>query len=242
MKKKVLPFLCGALTATVCISTALAGASYSGRISFNTNSLYLNGREIITAGESLTTEDGAEVPSSILYTDENGGGTYYVPIRPLAHALDMPATWEDDAVFWKVEGDLAVNLLSTTGDNTTYSGYIQEIAPIAPGTGHKLLSPVHHGVDNFEAELELAPSKGDTVSITVTNHGSAAIVFNLGLRQDDTTLTTPTKVPAGETVTRSFRILAQAPEGAVPYINIGNARNVYRENNFAVQVIQFDAE
>lgn len=242
MKKKVLPFLCGALTATVCISTALAGASYSGRISFNTNSLYLNGREIIAAGESMTTDAGAEVPSSILYTDEQGGGTYYVPIRPLAHALDMPATWEDDAVFWKVEGDLAVNLLSTTGDNAVYGDYIQEISALVPETGHKLLSPVHHGVDNFEAELELAPSKGDTVSITVTNHGSAAIVFNLGLRQGDTTLTSPTKVPAGETATRTFRVLGDTPEGAVPYINIGNVRNVYRENNFTVQVTQFNAE
>lgn len=240
MKKNFLTFLCGALTATICISTALAGAGYSGRISFNTNSLYLNGHEIIPAGESLLTESGAEVPSSILYTDEHGGGTYYVPVRPLAHALDMPATWEDDAVFWKVKGDLAVNLLPTDGDAAIYGDYIQETTPVVPESGHKIFSRVHHAVDNFEAELELVPSKGNMVSITVTNHGSAAIVFHLGIRQDDTRLTTPTRVPAGEAVTRTFRVLTQAPEGAVPYINIGNARDVYRENNFLVQAVQFD--
>lgn len=241
MKKKILPFLCGALTATICVSTALAGASYSGRISFNTNSLYLNGREILPAGESLTTDSGAEVPSSILYTDEHGGGTYYVPVRPLAHALEMPAKWEEDAVLWKIEGDLAVNLLPVTSTSVIYSDYIQEVAPVVPEDGYKLLSQMHHAVENFEAELDLEQDKGNTVSITVTNHGSANIVFKLGVKQDNP-LTVSTKVPAGETVTRTFRVLSDVAPELVPYINIGNAPDVFRENNFTVKVLQFNTE
>ena len=242
MKKKILPFLCGALTATICVSTALAGASYSGRISFNTNSLYLNGHEILPAGESLVTESGAEVPSSILYTDEHGGGTYYVPVRPLAHALEMPATWEEDAILWKVEGDLAVNLLPSSSDMATYNDYIQEVTAVVPEDGHELLSVEHNAVENYEAELKLRSNKGNTVSITVTNYGSANIVFSLGAKQNGSTLTTPIKVPAGKTVTRTFHVLTESTDSAVPYINIGNARDVYRENNFVVRVVQFDAK
>ena len=242
MKKKMIPFLCGCLVGALCVSTALAGASYSGRISFDTNSLYLNGHEVIAAGQSMTTEAGAEVPSSILYTDENGGGTFYVPVRPLAHALDMPAKWEDDAVLWKIEGELAVNLMSVTGPSVTYNGCVQEVTAVVPEEGHKLLSPVHHGVENFDAELDLDPEKGNTVSITVTHHDSSNLVFKLGVTEDDAPYTTSTKIPAGQTVTRTLRLLEDASSNLVPYLNIGNAEDVFRENNFTVNVVQFDAE
>lgn len=242
MKKNLLPFLCGCLTGALCIGTAFAGASYPGRLSFDTNSLYLNGHEVISAGEAMTTEAGAEVPSSILYTDENGGGTFYVPVRPLAHALDLPAKWEDNAVLWKIEGDLAVNLMSVTGPSVTYDGCIQEVTAFVPEEGHKLLSSVHHEVENFEAELDLDSKKGNTVSITVTNHGSANLVFKLGVMEDDAPYTTSTKVPAGQTVTRTFRVLEDASSALTPYLNIGNAPDMFRENNFTVQIIQFDAE
>lgn len=242
MKKRIVPFLCGAIISAVFVSSALAGAEYIGKISFNTNSLYLNGHEILTAGESMITDKGTEVPSSILYTDEHGGGTYYVPVRPLAHALEMPATWEEDAILWKVEGDLAVNLLSTSGDGAIFNNYIQEVTTIIQEDGYELVSTEHNAVENYEAALELRKNKGNTVSITVTNHGSANLVFSLGVKQNDNSIICPTKVPSGQTVTRTFRVLSEDTSGAVPYINIGNADDTFHKHNFTVQVVQFDVE
>lgn len=242
MKKKIVPFMCGVLTSAVLVSTVFAGTGYVGRFSFNTNSLYLNGHEILTAGESMITDKGAEVPSSILYTDEHGGGTYYVPVRPLAHALEMPATWEEDAILWKVKGDLAVNLLSISGDGAIFNDYIQEVTVVIPEDGNEIVSAEHNAVENYEAELELSKNKGNTVSITVTNYGSANLVFSLGVKRDDNVLTSPTKVPAGQTVTRTFRVLSEDTSGAVPYINIGNADDTFHKHNFAVQVARFDVE
>lgn len=238
---KLLPFFCGALTATVCMSTALAGASYAGHISFNTYSLYLNGHEILTAGESFTTDSGAEVPSSILYTDEHGGGTCYVPVRSLAHALEMPATWEDGSVFWKVRGDLAVSLLSTSGNGATFSDYMQEVEAITPENGHELFSIQHNGVENYKGELNLSQNKGNTVSVTVTNHGSANLVFGLGVKHNGGLTTSPTKVPAGQSVTRTFRVLSETASGAVPHLNIGNADDTFHQHDFTVQAIQFNS-
>lgn len=241
MKKSVMSFVCGVLTTLICISTALAGGSYFGKISFNTSSLYLNGHELLVAGKSLTTDSGAEVPSSILYTDEHGGGTYYVPVRPLVHALEMPATWDENAVFWKVEGDLAVNLLSTRGDEAVFNDYIQEVEAIVPEDGYELVSAEHNAVKNYEAELELRKNKGDTVSVTVTNDGSANLVFNLGVKCSDTVITSPVKVPAGQMITRTFCVLSEDNDDSIPYISIGNADDTFREHKFAVRVVQFDA-
>lgn len=242
MKKNLIPFLCGALTAAVCMTTAMAGASYSGRISFNTNSLYLNGVEILRAGESMTTEAGAQVPTSILYTDENGGGTYYVPVRPLSQALDIPVTWNEDAVLWRVEGELAVNLYPETSVGTVYDDYIQTVEAVVPEGGTELLREEYTGVDNFETALTLRPDEGNTVSVTVTNRGVANVVFRLGIQKDDTKMTGAVKVPAGETVPRTFRVLPGAESDAVPYLEIGNGKDVYRENSFTVTAVQFDAE
>ena len=239
--KKIVPYLCGVLTSAIFMSTAFARAGYVGKLSFDTNSLYLNGQELLVAGKSLTTDSGTEVPSSILYTDEHGGGTYYVPVRPLVHALEMPATWDENAVFWKVEGDLAVNLLSTRGDEAVFNDYIQEVEAIVPEDGYELVSAEHNAVKNYEAELELRKNKGDTVSVTVTNDGSANLVFNLGVKCSDTVITSPVKVPAGQMITRTFCVLSEDNDDSVPYINIGNAVDTFREHKFAVRVVQFDA-
>ena len=68
--------------------------------------------------------------------------------------------------------------------------------------------------------------KGNIVSVTVTNDGSANLVFNLGVKCSDTVITSPVKVPVGQTITRTFRALSEDNVDSVPYINIGNAGRI----------------
>lgn len=241
MKKTIMPFLCGVLTTVICVSTVLAGGSYSGRISFNTNSLLMNGKEVLTAGESLTTEAGAQVPSSILYTDENGGGTYYVPVRPFAQALDAEVNWDEDAIYWGVEGEQAVKLLPTVDDsNTVYDGYIEDIEAVLPKDGMTLLREEYRGTENFETTLVPRKNEGNAVSVIVTNQGHSDIVFRLGVQKDDAVIATSIRVPAGEVGVRTFRMLPDYESNAKPYIEVGNGAGVFQENRFTVTAIQFD--
>lgn len=73
------------------ISTALA---VSGSVTYNGINLSMNGKTIFSAGEYLELESGEKVPSSILYVDQAGGGTTYLPMRYLAELLEMSVTWD----------------------------------------------------------------------------------------------------------------------------------------------------
>lgn len=243
MRKNIAPFLCGALTAAVCVSTALAGGSYSGKISFDTNSLLMNGKEILTAGGSMTTEAGAQVPTSILYTDEYGGGTYYVPVRPFAQALDAQVKWDEETIWWKTEGEQAVKLLPTVDEsNTVYDNCIEDIRAVIPEDGVALLKEEYKGSENFKTILVPRKNRGNTVSVIVTNQGQDDIVFRLGVQKDDTVIATAIRVPAGGVGVRTFRMLSDSESSAKPYIEVGNGDDVFHENSFTVRAIQFEAE
>ena len=100
--RPVIPFLSGVLATVLtmgCVTTALAA---SGLVQFSPVGLQLNGKAIFAAGDSVNTENGQSVPSSIVYTDEAGGGTTYLPLRTIANLLDVPITWDgaETTVCW----------------------------------------------------------------------------------------------------------------------------------------------
>ena len=87
MKKRIGSFSGGFLTAlalTACLTTALAA---SGKVSYNFANVSLDGTQKITAGQDITAANGQKVPGSILYTDEAGGKTNYLPIRTISELL-----------------------------------------------------------------------------------------------------------------------------------------------------------
>ena len=235
MKKRLIPFLCGGLTAAICVSTALASGGMAGTVLFNAADFFINGIHVLASGETMTTAKGAEVPTSILYTDEYGDGTYYVPVRPLTEALAIPVEWDSGTVIWNVDGELEVNMLPLSCNGAVFDGYMEEVQGVIPEE--------HRDVENYTSEVEPIAHGGNTVSVTVTNKGRANIVFRLGIKKGDLVMAQPTKVPAGETVTRTFRLLSD-DNGAdtVPWIELGNARDVFREHKFIVTAVQFDAE
>lgn len=75
-----------ALALTACLTTALAA---SGTVSYNFVNVALDGTQKITAGQDITAANGQKVPGSILYTDEAGGKTNYLPIRAISELLGV---------------------------------------------------------------------------------------------------------------------------------------------------------
>ena len=73
-----------ALALSACLTTALAA---SGKVSYNFANVALDGTRKITAGQDITAANGQKVPGSILYTDEAGGKTNYLPIRTISELL-----------------------------------------------------------------------------------------------------------------------------------------------------------
>ena len=65
-------------------ATALAA---SGQVQCNFAGVALNGETKIAAGSDITAPNGQRVPGSILYVDEAGGKTNYLPIRTISELL-----------------------------------------------------------------------------------------------------------------------------------------------------------
>lgn len=97
MKRKNWPsFFTGMLTAALlfgCMTTALAA---SGAVSFNRVTLSKDGEVIFSKGEFLETSAGQKIPSSILYTDEQGGGTTYLPVAYISSLFGEPVAWDGE--------------------------------------------------------------------------------------------------------------------------------------------------
>lgn len=75
-----------ALALAACLTTVLAA---SGKVSYNFANVALDGVPKITAGQDITAANGQKVPGSILYTDEAGGKTNYLPIRTISELLGV---------------------------------------------------------------------------------------------------------------------------------------------------------
>ena len=75
------------------LTTALAA---SNAISFNSVNLSMNGEAIFSKEELLETDAGQKIPSSILYTDELGGGTTYLPVAYISRLLGISISWDGE--------------------------------------------------------------------------------------------------------------------------------------------------
>lgn len=76
---------------------ALGGSAVAatvGAMSQNQVNIIANGTTISKAGQNYVLSTGTSVPGSITYTDKNGGGTVYLPIRRLADILGTDISWD----------------------------------------------------------------------------------------------------------------------------------------------------
>ena len=87
-------FFAGVLTATLLFAVITTALAASGSVTYNGINLAVNGKAVLSKGEYLELASGEKVPSSILYVDQAGGGTTYLPMRYLAELLGMSVTWD----------------------------------------------------------------------------------------------------------------------------------------------------
>ncbi|MCI7473805.1 MAG: copper amine oxidase N-terminal domain-containing protein [Clostridiales bacterium] len=222
MKKNrsVIPFLSGVLATVLtmgCVTTALAA---SGLVQFSPVGLQLNGKAIFAAGDSVNTESGQSVPSSIVYTDEAGGGTTYLPLRTIANLLDVPITWDGDetTVVLGRDGGGGITVEPGTGETAWDSlplhqagktaGPFAEVQPAARKGGIMLLEETQfRSGSNFSRDIPFVAANGRYLSVTVTNNGTQPLLFQAGHLYATGRDMLATQIPAGATVTRTFEAL-----------------------------------
>ena len=219
-KRPVIPFLSGVLATALtmgCVTTALAT---SGLVQFSPVGLQLNGKAIFAAGDSVNTESGQSVPSSIVYTDEAGGGTTYLPLRTIANLLDVPITWdggETTVVLGRGDGG-GITVEPGTGASAWDSlplhqagktaGPFAEVQPDARKGGIMLLEETQfRSGSDFSRDIPFVGGNGRYVSITVTNNGTQPLLFQAGHLYATGRDMLATQIPAGATVTRTFEAL-----------------------------------
>ena len=219
-KRPVIPFLSGVLATVLtmgCVTTALAA---SGLVQFSPVGLQLNGKAIFAAGDSVNTENGQSVPSSIVYTDEAGGGTTYLPLRTIANLLDVPITWdgaETTVVLGRGDGG-GITVEPGTGASAWDSlplhqagktaGPFAEVQPDARKGGIMLLEETQfRSGSDFSRDIPFVGANGRYVSITVTNNSTQPLLFQAGHLYATGRDMLATQIPAGATVTRTFEAL-----------------------------------
>ena len=94
MKKRFPSFLTGAAAALALTALATSALAASGQVQFNFAGVALDGEMKITAGSDITAPNGQQVPGSILYVDEAGGKTNYLPIRTISELLGVEVGYD----------------------------------------------------------------------------------------------------------------------------------------------------
>lgn len=219
-KFKFSSFLCGMLTMAVltgCGTAALAAAG-DGNVYFGSIGLSIRGKSVIEKGQTLTNGSGNEIPSSLLYTDQAGGGTTYLPIAAISELLDVPISWDGETGIvnlGNIPDATQVSFGVTPQDPTTpmplhragaKAGHYTELEPYWPA--EEEINATHEynttisSPNGFEAYYNI---RGEQFSVSVTNQSEYPLIFKV---QGQSTLnrdTIPeTVVPVGETVIRTF--------------------------------------
>ena len=237
-------FLSGMVSALAVVILKTTAMAMSGQIKFNTANICFNHVRVFPKDEYLKTETGGTIPSSILYVDEQGGGTTYVPLRVLAQTLHMPTFWDGDSSFLNVSvtGEQALYFLPHDQIGQVWTDLAEDVEPVAAAGGKVLLDEEWKSKEDFVNELEpLKSSDGDYVSITITNRGDYPVSFGLGFTSEGMTLSTPTQVPAKETVTRTLRCISFDNLKDTPInLTIDSGNHVSRMMDISIDAVQFE--
>lgn len=231
-KKVICAFGCGILAALLGGLFVFALFFYDGksntsgqlsnteisRIKVNDINLSLNGDPQFSKGEVWTTDLGESVPSSMLYTDGTGAEVVYLPVDYIAPLLDIPTLWNSATrtkTLGTVEnaGELSVTLV--TGDSTATlplerAGSIvepfAEVAPIPIDDKVVRRKITYCSSEDYVTQISAKPQWGRYISISVTNHGDFPLILHIGRKYTVGRDMLSSRIPARETVTRTFDI------------------------------------
>lgn len=243
-------FFSGMITGLALGGLMVTGAAAVGKIDVNTINLFLNNHRALTQGETITAANGCEVPSSICYTDEQGGGTVYVPLRYLFETIGAPVYWdsEDNSVDVSVTGDYALNLKSTEFPEVLRFDSFERVETRQPSGSEKMLvETTACAGKNAAFEQYLAPKEQDGayITFTVKNYDAAPLQISLGIAEpveNGSKAVTSVRLNAGETGTYTIRITDFSTlDTRSVYFRAGEPEDVNRAVNFDVSIVQFDA-
>lgn len=206
-----------------CVTTALAAG---GGITIGTAGLAINGRTAIQAGETATDANGNEIPSTLIYTDGQGGGTTYLPIRAVSELLDIPVSWEDGMIYlgYKPSSGSGIVIGDGVGSEELWAerplhragakaGPYTELEPHWPsedeiGSWNNVtlkdvpMSGKYRVTSDFYGPVE---DEGGYCALSITNTTGRDLVLSVSIPATITSDNFPrTVVPAGETVVRTF--------------------------------------
>lgn len=221
-KRKLSAFIAGMLSGVMLIGCGTAAlAATGGEVTFGRMGLTINGRAVIQAEETMVNANGCEIPSAIVYTDEQGGDTTYLSIRAISELLDIPVSWEPGMVYlgYKPSSGSDITISNSIGSPELWAerplhragakaGPYTELEPYWPSEEEveswKLLNvPLS---DRFSAGGTYYPLEGEGYcAISVTNTTGRDLVFSISCPATITRDYFPdTVIPAGETAVRTF--------------------------------------
>jgi len=247
-------FFSGFLSAVLvfgCISSALAA---SGTVDFSQVRLAMYGKTVFSQGESLTASNGQSIPSSISYTDAAGGGTTYLPLAYVSQLLDTPVSWDGatgtvSLGTYKGVANGGGAVTSTQDDGSSLpltrpgrkAGPFTEVEPIQSEGFPVLPKTEYRSTAEYNFDTPVDSNHGKYISVTITNKGQDHLVLFLGRDYTIGNEFISTKVPAGQTVTRTLRVDGTS-DGLKPRLH---ARVTYygalsQDMNFEISAAQFE--
>ena len=248
-------FLKGFLSAALvfgCISSALAA---SGTVGFSQVRLAMNGNAIFNQGESLTASNGQPIPSSITYTDASGGGTTYLPLSYVSRLLDTPVSWDGatntvSLGTYKGVASGGASIVENPDDGGSLpltrvgrrAGPFTEVEPIQSEGFPILARTSYRSTEEYEYDTPVQVRNGNHISVTITNRGTDRLILLVGREYTVGQELISTQVPAGQTVTRTFRV-DQTDDGLSPrlYAMVTYYSGMSQDMDFVISATQFNA-
>lgn len=214
------PFLSGMLTTALILGcVTVAQAAFQGKVSFGSVGVEINRETAIEKGSQLTTDAGQSIPSSILYTDETGGGTTYLPLATISRMLELPVAWDGESgnvlLGYHGKSDIDVSVDPEPGQSSgalnypgAKAGRYTETEPRLPAEGERWSTFQDISFTSGMGFTDsFAPDDGSVISVTVTNRSEFPLELSVASVGMYSRASLPTsKVPAGETVTRTFSV------------------------------------
>ena len=155
MKKRT-SFLAGVFSTLLVLALGTTALAASGKVTFSFSNIALNGETKIAAGSNITVANGQKVPGSILYVDEAGGKTNYLPIRAISELLGVDIDYDSatktvhlNTKHWQreIEGKTVSYICGE--ENNTYDAP-PTWRPMFAEDGWSLVK-IHHDTRNYTA-------------------------------------------------------------------------------------------
>ena len=253
-------FLCGVLAGAMLLGCGTAAlAANAGGVSFDVFGLKLNGTVIAEQGKRVINDSNCEIPATIVYTDETGGGNTYLPISTISKLLNIPITWQDNTVHLGnvitghepptiTVGKQPIDQIwidQPTNSVGAQAGPYTEVEPFWPeqtgGPDDRVL--FYQDIDtHISSPIDISGAyrpdpTGCYYSVSVENHTDTPMMITMRV---ETTLTQEdlpsTIVPANQTVIRTF--LVDPGEGYLypPRLGYALSRNFMSGENDPLDV------